>query len=55
MAERKKKGRDEALLNPSNLGQARRLLNDPAALDEALESGLNQRPDPTFDDTRRRK
>lgn len=55
MADEKKKSESGSLLNPTNLAGARRLLNDPKALDEALDSGLNQRPDPTYDDTRRKK
>lgn len=53
MADEKKK---EDLLNPSNLAAARRLLSNPKALDEALESGLSKpRPDPTYDNTRKKR
>ena len=47
----------ERKMNPTNLAGARRLMNDPKLMDEAMESGLggSQRPDPTYDDTSRRR
>lgn len=56
MADEEKKPKQDDLMNPSNMAGARRLLANPKAFDEAMESGLGKaRPDPTYDDTRRKR
>lgn len=58
-SEKKRHEEMERQMNPTNLAGARRLImQGPDAVDRAISEGLGKvkaTPDPTYDDTRRRK